>query len=333
MFDPGLRGHHAIREKLLERLRAGRLPGTLLFTGPDAVGKRRVAMELAEREICFRKTACGACEACRLFKGGSSGEELPVELPNLLRIAPEGKAGLIKIGAVRDSDLVEGGVIRWASLSPAPGCHRWILVEDAHRLNGAAANMLLKTLEEPPPGTHFLLVTHRPEAVLQTIRSRAQRLAFGPLSDEEAWAAASAAGWAEADRATWLALAEGTLRGLDEAAFARAKAQVEAWLALGAGASFEASAEALLPDKDASVSQSEQLRTPVELLLRILADLGRLRADKAPALAPWRDGLARLAATELDLRRPMEAAATALQSLSRNPSPEPLLRELAMAMA
>lgn len=328
MFDPSLRGHQAIREKLLERLQAGRLPGTLLLTGPEAIGKRRVAMELAQREICFRKTACGACEACRLFKG----EELPVELPNLLRIAPEGKAGLIKIGAVRDSDLVEGGVIRWASLSPAPGCHRWILVEDAHRLNGAAANMLLKTLEEPPTGTHFLLVTHRPEAVLQTIRSRAQRLAFGPLSDDEAWAAASAAGWAEADRAAWLALAEGTLRGLDEVAFARSKAQVEAWLALGAGTSFEASAGPLLPDKDASSSQSEQLRAPVELLLRILADLGRLRADKAPALAPWREGLARLAATDLDLRRPMEVAATALQSLSRNPSPEPLLRELAMTM-
>ncbi len=329
MFDPSLRGHRAIRDKLLERLRAERLPGTLLFTGPDAVGKRRVAMELAQRELCFRKSACGACEACRLF----TGDELPIELPNLLRIAPEGKAGLIKIGAVRDSDLVEGGVIRWASLAPAPGCHRWILVEDAHRLNGAAANMLLKTLEEPPPGTHFLLVTHRPEAVLQTIRSRAQRLAFGPLSDDEAWAAASAAGWTEADRAAWLALAEGTLRGLDEAAFARSKAQVEAWLALGSGASFEASSDALLPDKDATASQSEQLRTPVELLLRILADLGRLRADKAPALGPWREGLARLAARELDLRRPMEAASIALQSLSRNPAPEPLLRELAMAMA
>ena len=234
MFDPSLKGHAALRARLLERLQAGRLPGTLLFAGPEAIGKRRVAMELAQRELCFRKSACGACEACRLFKGGSTGEDLPVELPNLLRIAPEGKAGLIKIGAVRDSDLVEGGVIRWASLAPPPGCHRWILVEDAHRLNGGAANMLLKTLEEPPPGTHFLLVTHRPEAVLQTIRSRAQRVALAPLSDEEAWAVAAAAGWAHDQRDAWTALAEGTLKVLDEAAFARASAQVEAWIALGA---------------------------------------------------------------------------------------------------
>ncbi|HET8900936.1 MAG TPA: hypothetical protein VFM84_03270, partial [Holophagaceae bacterium] len=306
-----------------------RLPGTLLFTGPEAVGKRRVAMELAQRELCFRKTACGTCEACRLFKG----EDLPVELPNLLRIAPEGKAGLIKIGAVRDSDLVEGGVIRWASLSPPPGCHRWILVEDAHRLNGAAANMLLKTLEEPPPGTHFLLVTHRPEAVLQTIRSRAQRLAFAPLADEDAWAVAATAGWAAGQREAWLALAEGTLRVLDEAAFARARAQVEAWLALGAGASFEAAADPLIPEKDAATGQSEQLRPALELLLRILADLGRLRSERAPALDPWREGLGKLAEGGLDLRAPMEAVSKALQSLARNPAPEPLLREMAMQLA
>ncbi|HTL99049.1 MAG TPA: hypothetical protein VL181_09635 [Holophagaceae bacterium] len=329
MFDPSLRGHQALRVKLLERLQAGRLPGTLLFTGPEAVGKRRVAMELAQRELCFRKTACGACEACRLFKG----DDLPVELPNLLRLAPEGKAGLIKIGAVRDSDLVEGGIIRWASLAPAPGCHRWILIEDAHRLNGGAANMLLKSLEEPPPGTRFLLVTHRPEAVLQTIRSRAQRVAFAPLSDEEAWAVARAGGWAEDQREAWTALAEGSLKVLDEAAYARAAAQVEAWLALAAGAGFESASGPLLPEKEAAVGQSEQLRPAVELLLRILGDLGRLRAGRSPALAPWREGLARLSGRGLDLRLPMETASKALQSLARNPSPEPLLRELALSLA
>ena len=328
MFNPHLKGHQALRSKLLERLEAGRLPGTLLFTGPEAVGKRRVALELAQRELCFRRTACGECEACRLFEG----DELPLELPNLLRIAPEGKAGLIKIGAVRDSDLVEGGVIRWATLSPPPRCHRWILVEDAHRLNGGAANMLLKTLEEPPPGTHFLLVTHRPESVLQTIRSRAQRLAFAPLAPEEAWAVARAAGWSEEQREPWLALAEGTLRVLDEAAFARAQAQVEAWLLLGSGQSFEHVSAPLIPEKDAAVGQSEQLRPALELLLRVLADLGRLRAGRAPSLAPWGEALGKVALRGLDLRIPMEATSVALQSLIRNPAPEPLLRELAMLL-
>src|SRR5208337_3623668 len=109
MFDPSLAGHRPVRERLLERLEAGRLAGSLLFTGPDGVGKRRVAMELAQRELCFRRTACGSCEGCLLFKGGP-----PAELPNFLRVATEGKAGLIRIGVIRGDDLVEGGVIQWA---------------------------------------------------------------------------------------------------------------------------------------------------------------------------------------------------------------------------
>ncbi len=329
MFDPRLQGHTAIREKLLSRLQAGKLPGTLLFTGPEGIGKRRVALELAQRELCFRKTACGACEGCALF----SADPLPVELPNLLRIAPEGKAGLIKVGMIREDDLVEGGVISWASLSPAPGCHRWILIEDAHRLNGASANILLKTLEEPPPGTRFLLVTHRPEAVLQTIRSRAQRIAFAPLAPKEAWAVASAKGWHEGSKQRWMALSEGTLRYLEEDAFQRAQAQLEAWMLLLEGGAFASAAEPLLPEKDAEKAQNEQLREALEVLLRLVTDLARVRAGKEPALTPWAERLRKLAVKPLDLRGPQDLLHEALRNLPRNPSPEPLLREVALALA
>ncbi|HJW08945.1 MAG TPA: hypothetical protein VJ483_04875 [Holophagaceae bacterium] len=324
MFSPAIQGHRALRARLLERLQGGRLTRTLLFVGPDGIGKRRVALELAQRQLCFRKTACGACEGCKAFMT----DPLPTELPNLLRIAPEGKAGVIKVGAIRDSDLVEGGVIQWASLAPPPGCHRWILIEDAHRLNGASANMLLKTLEEPPKGTHFILVTHRPEAVLQTIRSRSERVAFAPLHEDEAWTVAQAAGWAAADRDRWTALSSGTLRFLDEDAFARAASQVEAWLELASGGSFQDAAGPLLPDKESDQAQSEQLRQPLELLLRILADIARLRAGQAPGLGPWRTGLEQLAASPLDLRPPQDTLSTALQNLVRNLSAEPLLREV-----
>ena len=211
MFDPQIKGHQVLRQRLLERAQGGRMGGSLLFTGPEGVGKRRVAMELAQRELCFSRTACGQCEGCRMFKG----ELLPVELPNFLRIAPEGKAGLIRIGSIREDDLVEGGVIQWAHRAPPPRCHRWILIEDAHRLNGSSANMLLKVLEEPPAGTHFLLVTHRPEAMLQTIRSRCERIAFQPLTLDETWAVARSAGWEQDQRERWTALASGTLRYLE----------------------------------------------------------------------------------------------------------------------
>lgn len=334
MFSPDISGHQALRQRLLERIQGGRIRGSLLFTGPDGIGKRRVALELAQREICFRRSACGQCEGCRMF----SGEELPFELPNLLRITPEGKAGVIRIDQIREGldsnnqPRFSRGVIEWAALAPPMGCHRWILVEEAHRLNESSGNILLKTLEEPPPGTHFILVTHRPEALLQTIRSRCERIPFAPLAPQEAWAVAQRNGWQEADRARWSALGEGSLRLLDEGTYRRAEAQVEAWIALMGGRPFGEAASALLPEKDSTQAQGEQLRQPLELLLRLLADLARVRAGEAPALAPWRETLSALATGGCPVKAPQEAALEALRHLPRNLSPEPLLREVALSL-
>jgi DNA polymerase-3 subunit delta' len=205
-------------------------------------------------------------------------------------------------------------------------------VEEAHRLNESSGNILLKTLEEPPADTHFILVTHRPEALLQTIRSRCERLPFAPLTSGEAWAVAQRNGWRDPDHARWIALGEGSLRLLDEALFRRAEAQVEAWLALLAGRSFSEAAESLLPEKDASLAQGEQLRQPLELLLRLLADLARMQAGEPPVLVPWREELAALVPLSRDLKAPQEAALRALRHLPRNLSPEPLLKEVALAL-
>ena len=323
-----LTGHRAVRERLLERVRSEKLGGSLLFIGPDGVGKRRVAMELAQRELCFRHSACGQCQGCLMFKAAS----LPVELPNLLRIVPEGKAGLIRIGAIRGDDLVEGGVIQWAFRAAPPGCHRWILVEDAHRLNGASANMLLKTLEEPPAGTHFLLVTHRPEAMLQTIRSRCERIAFLPLSAEESWSVARREGWEENSREAWTALAAGTLRYLDPEAFQRASDQLDAWISLGGGAAFNDACAPLLPAKEAEASQGEQVSQALEILLLVLADVARMREGKPLRLAPWAAGIERLAGSALALERPQARIFEALRNLIRNPSPDALLREISLTL-
>lgn len=328
MFDPNLKGHLSVRQRLWDRVQAGRLSGSLLLTGPNGIGKRRVALELAQRELCFRRNACGACEGCKPFHA----DPIPLELPNLLRIAPEGKAGLIKIGSIREDDLVEGGVIRWAHQASLPGTHRWILVEDAHRLNGASANMLLKTLEEPPPGTHFLLVTHRPEAMLQTIRSRCERIPLSPLGEADAWIVARASGWEEEARLRWTALAAGTLRYLDPEDFALAVAQLEAWLALAGGRPFSEASGPLLPEKNSTVAQSEQLAQCLELLLRVLADAARLREGRNPSLAPWRGEVEGLARTALDLKGAVAAVHEAQRHLVRNPFAESLLRELAQTL-
>ena len=192
--------------------------------------------------------------------------------------------------------------------------------------------MLLKVLEEPPPGTHFLLVTHRPEAMLQTIRSRCERVAFLPLSDEEAWAVACAAGWEASQREPWTALAAGTLRYLEPEAFQRASDQLEAWIRLAEGAAFSDAAGPLLPEKNATASQGEQVGQSLDLLLLILADVGRLREGKAPRLAPWADALGRLAGTPLALAGPQASVFEAMRNLIRNPSADALLREISLVL-
>jgi len=334
MYSPDITGHQALRERLLARLQEGRIRGSLLFTGPEGIGKRRVALEMAQREICLRRNACGQCEGCRLFLG----DDLPFELPNLLRIAPEGKAGVIRIDQIREGldsnnqPRFSRGVIEWAALAPALGCHRWVVVEEAHRLNESSGNILLKTLEEPPTDTHFILVTHRPEALLQTIRSRCERIPFAPLAPREAWAVAQRNGWQEPDRDRWTALGEGSLRFLDEPAFRRAECQVDAWIALMGGRTFGEVAGPLLPEKESTLAQGEQLRQPLELLLRLLVDLARIQAGETPALAPWREELAALATLARDLKSPQETALQALRHLPRNLSPEPLIREVALSL-
>jgi hypothetical protein len=88
----------------------------------------------------------------------------------------------------------------------------------------------------------------------------------------------------------------------------------------------------LLPEKDSTLAQGEQLRQPLELLLRLLADLARMRTGEAPALAPWREVLAALTQVSRDLKAPQEAALEALRHLPRNLSPEPLIREVALSL-
>ena len=338
MFDESILGHKEIRAGLLGRLESGRLPGSLLLVGPDAIGKRRVALEMAQRELCFGRTACGHCGGCAAFRA----DPLPSAFPNLLRIAPEGKAGLIKVGSIRGDEVVDGGVIAWAHLAPPPGCHRWVLIEDAHRLNGYSANMLLKTLEEPPPGTFFLLLTHRPESVLPTIRSRTERAAFGPLDEDSMRRIAHMRGWAWQEIDALLTLSGGTLKYLEKDSFQRACSQIDAWLSILEGRPFKdvskeikGVSESLLPDKGSDVAQGQQVAAALEQLLLVLDERERLRHGLPGRLARldrWGERLRALADRQLDLRSVCARAHDGMRLLNRNAAPESLLRNVALAM-
>jgi DNA polymerase-3 subunit delta' len=214
----------------LQRARgAGRLPHALLIAGPAGVGKRLLLEQFARSLLCSRPDPsglpCGSCQDCHLVRLGNH--------PDLLRVGPDpdGKSDDIKVGSIRDMIESEG-------LTPTRGSHKFIAIDPAERMNPSAANALLKTLEEPAPGTLFCLVTERAYLLPATVRSRCQRLVLGLPEEGEAlaWLAGRVKGH---DPALLLRLARGApLRALalaDEALLARRDAAFAGFVAVGQG--------------------------------------------------------------------------------------------------
>ncbi len=175
------------QERALGVLRAAlahaRLHHALLFTGPAGVGKRTAALALATALACeiAPGQGCGACATCTRIAEDRH--------PDVITLAREGAAQIIPIETVRTQ------VIAACAMPPHEARERVFLVDEATALPPAAANALLKTLEEPPARTRFILMTVAPDQLLPTIRSRCQRVAFAALST----AARRAVGGAEVE--------------------------------------------------------------------------------------------------------------------------------------
>lgn len=168
-------GHASIRQLVARAVMRDTLPPCLVFTGPDGVGKRRLALAVAELLNCEAlaggdeetdSDACGACRSCQRIKRRIHTDVLLIE---------SGETGAIKVDAIR-------AVVDQAAFRPFEGRRRVVIIDDADRLVPEAQNALLKTLEEPPDGSVFLLVTSRPHMLLPTVRSRCPDLRFGALS-------------------------------------------------------------------------------------------------------------------------------------------------------
>jgi len=177
MSLPNVRGHDDTWAHLTARLDADRLAHALLFLGPIGIGKALVAQRLAARLACTVGAAapCGACSGCRQVLAGSHPDLLMIGAPGRGRKETRKK----EIGIDQARELKH-----FIQLRPVAAARKIAIIDDADRLSLAAQNALLKTLEEPPGQALLVLITASPGALLSTVRSRCQRIAFRPLSPE-----------------------------------------------------------------------------------------------------------------------------------------------------
>jgi DNA polymerase-3 subunit delta' len=241
----GILGQAQAVSVLRRALTSDRLAHAYLFEGPAGVGKATTARALMQALACERAPGegCGACPACQKIDAGNH--------PDLILVGLQEEKKDILIAQVRD-------IVRVCAYRPNEAPRRLVVLDPADRMNASAANALLKTLEEPPEATHFVLVTEAPTRLPITIRSRCQRVRFAPLEADVIAAeltrahglpedeARFSAGLGEGSLGRALALSEG---GLEERRAAAERLHATA-LKGGAAEVFLASSE-LSRDKEA----------------------------------------------------------------------------------
>lgn len=253
----------------LAALRA-RLPHALLIHGAQGVGKLALAERFAQLLLCEvagqGMEPCGACPACRWFLGGNHPDVRYVEPEAFGRHAAQADEDQatpaktakpsteIKVEQVRAlADFVNVGSHR--------GGRRVAIVHPAEDMNASSANSLLKSLEEPPSGAFFLLVSHRPARLLATIRSRCVAVPVPPPESgaAEAWLAAQGV----REPARWLAFAGGAPRRALEIARSDQAESIQALLRAVEAGDFDAASA--VPDR-------ETLERLAELLQKLALD-------------------------------------------------------------
>jgi DNA polymerase-3 subunit delta' len=318
-------GHRSLIGLIARAHRRGTLPPSLLFAGPDGVGKMAVAIALAQVQNCpdvvtrsGEPDACGQCSTCRRIERGSFSDVLLIE---------PGEKTSITVDPIRHA-------IGQATYRPFEGRRRVVIVSDADRLVVAAQQALLKTLEEPSESSQFVLVTSRPDVLLATVRSRCQRLAFGQLTVAEVAAvlgrvdggdasevrAAAAASGGSVGRARQLA--SGELAGARDAALMLLQTVSTA---RDARARLEG-AKAFLPKGKAPLARRD-LRRRLGVLTSVLRDIELVETGSDPARLANRDLTDRLRALARTFggRRGVSAFAavnSALEAVDGNVSPK-----------
>jgi DNA polymerase III subunit delta' len=151
-----------------------RLAHALLLSGPAGMGKSHFANFLSASLLCFAPVdhlyPCNQCKSCNLFNAGNH--------PDYYFITAEEAGKQIKVEQIRD-------LIGFINLMSQYERYKIAVIDPADAMNRSAANTLLKTLEEPPPLSILILVSHRPDLLPVTVRSRCQQVRFNPDINED----------------------------------------------------------------------------------------------------------------------------------------------------
>lgn len=299
--------------QLLERaLAEDRLASAYLFAGPDGVGKRRLAEALTAVLLCGQTPACGKCPSCHKLGAGAHPDRIEVRVPEDKKEIPVSEIRALQARM---------------PYSPHEGQRRVVLVFDAEDLSTAAANALLKTLEEPPARTHFVLTSSAPHALLPTVRSRCQIVRFAPLGAKDLTTICVNAGATPEAAAVAAAIAHGSARKAlaaaahDELAAERARAEAfDRAASDGSLADCVAAAGELGADKGAGLSRAlELLRVFYRDTLLVREGLGGDRLDLPDRGEPVASRARSLPASAILAR--LAALTEATDRLDKNASP------------
>ncbi len=327
-----VRGHTRTIRLISRAIAAGSLPPSLVFAGPEGVGKRRAASAVAQTLNCPQPVrgatpsdlpidACGACPSCLRIARGVH--------PDVMTVVPEDGKVAVSVDQMR-------ALNEQVAYRPFEARRRVVILDDAPDvLLGPAQNALLKTLEEPPSGTVFILIAARPEGLLPTVRSRCPSVRFGPLSVEDVAAYLEHdAGLEAADARARAAVSDGSIgAALAAAALAEARQGAQRVLErLSHAADPRSRLDAARhmvgkAGKGRAAGERESLAIHLRLLHGLLRDVGLLstRADtRALAHADLQPALAGLvpAFNGARLDGAFTAIDRALGALDRNASPK-----------
>lgn len=320
-------GHSRLLSLLARVIARDTMPPALLLAGPVGVGKRLTAIAIAQSINCLQpqspdgleRDACGECASCRRIVRGIH--------PDVIVVEP-GDTGSIKIEQLRE-------VVERSQYRPFEGRRRVVIIDEADAAGDDAQSALLKTLEEPPSASVFILVSSMPDALLPTVLSRCPRLRFGPLTPNEvAKVLVQEHGYSEHDARAAAAESDGSIgRALQAQSddLTQARDAAQHLLEEAAGSSDPVRrinlARELTDAKGSPGEERNRLAVRLRSLGSLLRDLGIIatHADRGMlANTDLEKPLERLASS-YDAQRSMRAYAAvdrALAALDRNASPK-----------